>query len=306
MPLSAPFPYAGEAAAFASSLLWAGSGIVFRRMKGRVPPAGMNLAKNSTATVCFSVVLLLVTGAPWPVGLTGEAWLWLAVSGVVGLAVCDTFLLRAMMEIGPQRATLFMALAPVLVFLGALLPPFSQTEALSRATTWIGTALALAGIVLAASEAPVVGHDPRAYRAGVRDALIASTLQAAGVLLARLGIEHGAGPLDASSIRLAAGVAGLLAGGLWFRRLRPWGRALATPGTLPVLVTAAFFGTFLGIGMNQAGLTWATSTGAVSTINALAPVWLIPLTTVFLGERHGARAWLSTILALGGVALLAM
>ena len=195
---------------------------------------------------------------------------------------------------------------PVLVFVGALLPPFSQTAALARPTTWIGTALALGGIVLAAREAPRGGHDPRAYRTGVRDALLASALQAAGVLLARLGIEHGAGPVGASSIRLAAGVAGLLAGGAWFARLRPWGRALATPGTLPILVAAAFFGTFLGIGCNQAGLTWATSTGAVSTINSLAPVWLIPLSTVFLGERHGARAWLSTILALGGVALLAV
>ena len=70
-------------------------------------------------------------------------------------------------------------------------------------------------------------------------------------------------------------------------------------------VLAGFFGTFIGIGLNQCGLAWATSTGAVTTINSLAPVWLIPLSAAFLGERHGIRAWLSTLLALGGVALLA-
>jgi drug/metabolite transporter (DMT)-like permease len=112
------------------------------------------------------------------------------------------------------------------------------------------------------------------------------------------------GPVDASFLRLLAGVLGLLVGGLLVGRLRDWRAGILSRSVFPVLALAAFFGTFLGIGLNQAGIAWATSTGVVSTINALAPVWLIPLSTLFLGERHGARAWISTILALTGVALL--
>src|SRR6185503_21164245 len=85
LPSTSPFPYAGEASALVSSVLWAGAGIVFRRLKGRVPAAAMNLAKNGTAAACFLVLLLALTGSPWPRGLTPRATAYLVVSGVLGL-----------------------------------------------------------------------------------------------------------------------------------------------------------------------------------------------------------------------------
>jgi hypothetical protein len=35
---AAPFPFAAEAAALANSVLWAGAGIVFRKMRGSCRP----------------------------------------------------------------------------------------------------------------------------------------------------------------------------------------------------------------------------------------------------------------------------
>lgn len=300
-----PFPYAGELAALASSGLWAGAGIVFRKMRGRVAPAGVNLAKNATAALCFTAVFLVGTGRPWPTSMPLEAQAWLVLSGLVGLSVCDTFFLRAMMEIGPRRATLLMTLAPVLVFGAALAPPFSEGEALGRPLTYVGLVLALAGIVLATREVPAGAYDPANARRGVRDGLWSAVLQAVGVLMARHALDLGAGPVDGAGVRLVAGSAGLLVGGAALGHARGWFASLRAPGTLGTLAVAAFFGTFLGIGLNQCGLAWSSSTGVATTINSLAPVWLIPLSTVFLAEHHGPRAWLSTVLALTGVALLA-
>jgi drug/metabolite transporter (DMT)-like permease len=299
-----PFPYAGEVAALASSALWAGAGIVFRRMRGRVAPAGVNFAKNATAALCFTVVLLALHGRPWPVSMPLEAQAWLVLSGLVGLSVCDTFFLRAMMEIGPRRATLLMALAPVLVFAAAVAPPFCEGEALGRPLTWVGLTLALLGIGLATREVPGDGYDPANARRGVRDGLWAAGLQAAGVLMARHALDLGAGPVDGAAVRMVAGSLGILVGGTVLGHVGGWFTSLRAPGTLRTLATAAFFGTFLGIGLNQCGLAWSASTGVATTLNSLAPVWLIPLSTIFLAEHHGARAWLSTVLALAGVALL--
>ncbi|MFO0932855.1 MAG: DMT family transporter [Planctomycetota bacterium] len=304
MAAAAPFPFAAEAAALASSVLWAGAGIVFRRMRGVVPPAALNFTKNGVATLCFVVTGLVFTGRAYPSHVPLAAQGWLALSGLVGLAVCDTFLLRAMMEIGPRRATLLMLTAPVLVFVGALFPPFSQTGALHEPRTLVGAALALGGVALTAFEAPDLAVDPARARRGVIDGLVAGVLQAAGVLLARLGLEGGAAPQDAAMLRLVAGTAGLVLGAVAFGRVTTWARALATPGTLRTVAAAAFFGTFLGILLNQCGLAWSAHTGVVSTLNALAPVWLIPMSRVFLGEHHGRLAWLSTVVALAGVALL--
>lgn len=301
---AAPFPFAAEAAALASSVLWAGAGIVFRRMRGVVPAAALNFTKNGVATLCFAVVGLALVGRPYPTHVPLASQGWLVLSGLVGLAVCDTFLLRAMMEIGPRRATLLMLTAPVLVFVGALFPPFSQTDALSDPRTIVGAALALGGVALTSLEAPDLAVDPARARRGVIDGLIAGVLQAVGVLLARRGLADGAAPQDAAMIRLVAGTAGLAVGAVALGQVATWGRSLVAPGTLRTVAIAAFFGTFLGILLNQCGLAWSEHTGVVSTLNALAPVWLIPMSRVFLGERHGRWAWLSTVIALVGVALL--
>ena len=303
----APFPYAGEVAALSSSVLWACAGIAFRRMKGRADPGAVNLAKNSTAAVCFVVMLLVTTGLPWPTGLSTSAVLLLAGSGVLGLTVCDTLFLRALFEVGPRRANLVMAgLASMLVFVVTLLPPFDQAGELSGVRPWIGFALALAGLWLATREMPEGPHDPAANRRGLRDAGLAALFQAAGVLLSRLASETGAPAREATSVRLLSGSAGLVVLGVVAGRARPWARSLAAPGVLPRLALAAFFGTFLGIWLNQAGITWADSTGVATVLNSLAPVWLIPLSAVFLGERHRRDAWLATLVALAGVALLSL
>jgi drug/metabolite transporter (DMT)-like permease len=279
---------------------------VFRRLKGRVAPAAMNFGKNATAALCFAALHLALTGSVRPAGMSFAAFGWLALSGVVGLSLCDTYLLRAMLEIGPRRAQLVMCLNPVLVFLAALFPPWSQRAAVGHVMPWVGLALALGGIGLAATEAPdVPDADPRRRRRGVTDAVLAAVLNAAGVLLARLGMEAGAGFVEASYVRLAVAAVALAVGGLLFRRAREWRAALAPRTTIVPLALAAFCGTFLGIGFSQAGIEWSESTGAATTINAMSPVWLIPLSAWFLGERHTKRAWLSAVLAVAGVALLA-
>jgi len=306
MASGAPFPLAGELAALVSSVLWAGAGIVFRTMRGRVPPVAVNLAKNATASVGLVLVLWIWQGSPWPTAMPLDAQAILFLSGILGLTICDTYFLRAMMEIGPRRATLVMLLAPVLIFLGALLPPFSQLDRVAHAGPWIGLALAVAGVWLATGEVSSGDYDPAHHRRGVRDALLAALFQAIGFLLARLGFDRGADPIPGAAVRLVAGTVGLLLVGLLTRRLVVWGRALSAPGIAKTLAITAFFGTFLGIGLNQCGIAWGHSTGAVAVVNSLSPVWLIPLSTIWLGEKHGPRAWLSTLLALCGVALLSL
>jgi drug/metabolite transporter (DMT)-like permease len=304
-----PFPLAGELAALASSLLWAGAGIVFRSFRGRVPAMAINLGKNAVATVLLGVTVVALTGAKPLSDLSPAALSLLALSGVVGLTACDSFLLRAMMEIGPRRATLIGVVAPCLVFVGALLPPFSQLERVASFRPWAGFALAIAGVVLAATGGAPLGpeaHDPERERRGVRDALFAAFLQAGGFLLARRAFELGAEPVSGAFVRLLSGSIGLLIVGAATRALPEWKRSFAAPGVLRTLAITAFFSTYLGIGLNQLSIAWSRSTGVAAVLNSLAPVWLIPMSAFFLGERITRRGLVATAVALGGVALLSL
>lgn len=307
--MSAPFPYAGESAALLSSLLWACAFLGFARPGAPVPAGALNLGKNGTASLCFAVVFTLLAGHPWPEGLRPLPLALLLASGVAGLTLCDTLLFRAMQVLGPQRTTVLMLVAVPLTVLASLLPPLS--EPVPRAGAWLGIAACLVGVALAATERRSGALDPAAARRGLLYGLLAALLQATGVVLTRWALREqgGHGALDAAAaatVRLYVGTAGLVVLALATRRLGVWGRALAQPRVAPRLMLAAFFGTFLGIWGNAAGLTWAANSGVATTLNQLAPVWLIPLTTAFLGERHGLRCWIATLVAVGGVVLIGL
>ena len=107
-------------------------------------------------------------------------------------------------------------------------------------------------------------------------------------------------------MRLVTGTVGLVAMGVLLGRSRAWMGAAYRPRTFVKVARAAFVGTFLGIWANQAGISWATHAGVAATLNALAPVFLVPLSAAFLGEPHDRRAWASALLAAGGVALMTL
>jgi drug/metabolite transporter (DMT)-like permease len=268
-----------------------------------VPAVALNLGKNATAALGFLVLLLATTGVPWP-SMDAEPLLLLALSGVVGLTVCDTLLFRAYLEVGPRRANLFMASTPVLVALVALLPPLSESP---PPLAWAGMAVCLAGIVTAILEQSLDPIRRTQLRRGARDGLLAALFQALGLLLARQALTTtGVSVAEGAMVRLVAGTAGLVLLGLVTGRFAGWGRALARDGAWRRVVGAALIGTFLGILANQAALAWASHVGVQTTLNSLAPVFLIPLSAVFLGEAHDRRAWVSSLLALLGIALLAL
>ena len=299
---AAPFPWAGEFGAALSALLWGSSGIVFARIRTPLGAGALNFGKNLFATLCFVVALWIATGSPWPQGLDARALGIFAASGFLGLALCDTFLLRSLLDIGPQRMSLVLLAVPVLIALATALPPFSETQPLAA---WVGMAIAIAGICLAVVRRHATEVARARYRRGVRNGIFAALLQTAAVLLARYGLHVGEAPvLESATVRMAAGTLGLALMGLVGGRLRRWGAGLAQPRVFAMVCAASFFGTFLGIYLNQIGLRWAAHAGVATTLNSLMPIYLLPLSFLFLGERFGPREIVATLVAVAGVALM--
>lgn len=300
----APFLYAGEACAALSALLWASAGVVFARIHPPVSAAAINLGKNLTACICFAALLLVETGVPLPFDMPREPLFWFVLSGVLGLAICDTFLLRSLLAIGPQRMSLILTMYPVLVAIGAVFPPFSEQPGL---LAWAGMAVCLGGIVMAVFEEPKDPRHKANYAQGVRDAVIAAVCQAAGVLAARHGLKLAHVPAhDGATVRMLAGTVGLMVMGLPALRVITWGREMVQRHVGWRLAVAAFFGTFLGIWTNQLGLEWAEHTGVATVLNSLMPVYLIPLSAIFLGARITVRGYVATAVTIAGVVLMTL
>jgi drug/metabolite transporter (DMT)-like permease len=130
----------------------------------------------------------------------------------------------------------------------------------------------------------------------VGGALVAVTLWGLAPVATRAAVAHLA-PLPLLVLRL--GVAALV--------LLPWAVPVfgrLRPRSAVRLVAAGTLGL---IGYNlpvTAGLQWLPASTA-GLLLATEPVWVMVLGYVFLGERGGARAWLGSAVALGGVAVLA-
>ncbi len=299
---SSPFPFAGEASAVLSALLWGSVGVVFARMRPAPSPAGLNLGKNVAATVCFVLTLWIWSGSPIPTGLDARMIAVFSASGVLGLTLCDTFLLRSLLNIGPQRMSVVFLLVPAMTALAAALPPFSETP---PGITWAGMFVCIGGILLAIKRPAHYQGTDADFRRGVRDAFFAALFQTGAILLARYGLSVKEAPiLDSAVVRMAAGTLGLVVLGGVIGGLGAWTRELRRPKTAWTIFWGSFFGTFLGILTNQFGLQWSASTGVATTLNSLMPIFLMPLSILFLGERFGIRGVVATAIAVGGVALM--
>lgn len=287
-----------------SALCWAFATVLFVRLRPAVPAAALNAAKNTVGTVCFVAILWVTTGLPWPTDMAAKPTILFFVSGVLGLAISDTFLLRSMLVIGPQRASLIFCLSPVLTALAAMLPPLSEFPTLF---TWLGMVVCLSGVALAVGAPTSVVRTKAQLRRGVIDAAIAAALQAAAVILARAAFaDPSVTALGGATVRLVAGTAAILLFGLLTKRLGSWWRICTAGSNKRWLPGAAFLGTFIGISFNQLGIQWSTHTGVAATLNSLTPVYLLPISAWLLSERFTTRALIATALAITGIGLIAL
>ena len=103
--------------ALLSACSWALGAILWRRLGEQLSSFSMNLSKTVFGTIFLGVVLLCV-GLE---SVSPRSIVFLALSGVLGIAIGDTFFFLALMRLGPRRASLMGALNPVAIAVSAAL-----------------------------------------------------------------------------------------------------------------------------------------------------------------------------------------
>ncbi|HWS15181.1 MAG TPA: DMT family transporter, partial [Candidatus Methylomirabilis sp.] len=98
-----------------SACSWALGAILWGKLGERLSSYSLNLAKTAIGTLCLGVVLLFVGVEPVP----SRSVVFLALSGILGIAVGDTFFFLALMQLGPRRASLMGALNPAAIAVAA-------------------------------------------------------------------------------------------------------------------------------------------------------------------------------------------
>ena len=241
-------------------------------------------------------------GTPFPVDAGAERWLWFGLSGAIGYALGDTFLFQAFIYIGAQRGMLMMSLAPLMsaglawIFFGEVLSGLQI----------VGVVVTLGGIVLVIirqSSRAEAKRENKPLR-GILYGLGAAAGQAGGFVLAKQGLTDGFSPIAGNTIRIL--VAFVILWSLVLIRGKA-GRTIHAmrikPRVLTMLIVASFIGPVVGVSLSLFALQF-TEVGIASTLIALPPVFLLPISWWVFKEQFNWGTLAGTLVAIAGVALL--
>jgi drug/metabolite transporter (DMT)-like permease len=292
----------GEVAALGTALLWTGSYVAFTLAVRRVGADVLNRLRLAVALLFLMLLHTTLYGVPVPVCASAMRWLWLGLSGVVGFAVSDALLFRALFHLGAHRTSLITSLIPVVSsFLAWAV--FGESFGTMQ---FAGVAAVVAGILLVVSGRTTEEGMPSAGNAklGALFALGAVLTQSTRYLLSVEGMRGGFPVVSTNVIQilvatLAAWVVVLLRPALFRTTWRSLG---ITGAAVPILVGSAV-GPFLGVTLSLVALS-RTDVGIASTLMALVPIFLLPFSRWLFRGKLNSRTVGGTVLAVGGVALL--
>lgn len=292
----------GALAALGTAALWTGSYTAFTLAVRRIGADALNRLRLLFALVLLVATHLILTGTLIPLEAEPSRWLWLSLSGVIGFAIGDAFLYRALFHLGAHRTSMLAALVPVVSTLlawAAFGERLGWTEVVASAGVVGGILLVLAGRRTDAKPGTAKGS----LKLGLLFALGAVVAQATRYLLSVEGMRGGFPPVSTNLIQiLAATVAAWAVAG----RNRGWARtfeALRDRRAAVATGVGSVFGPFLGVTFSLVALANA-SVGVASTLMAVTPVFLLPVSPLAFGERPTWRAYVGTALTVAGVAAL--
>ncbi len=308
----------GYAAATSAAMLWAVATLLYGRAGRVLPPMTLNAIKGVFATSLFAFTLWLIERPGHAELLALDRWrLWLlAASGILGIAIGDSFYFACVNAIGARRVALLSLLATPLVVIGGAVV---LGESLSP-PAWLGAGLTVAGVAWVVAErdsGPVANRPmppektttPNKLAIGVVFGLIAAACQAVGALMNRGALRDlpadSLDPLSTALWRLGTATVVLLPVVALLRatakRPRP-PKPRASLNLWLIVITAALMGTYGGIWLQQVAFARAPA-GPVQTLLSTTPVWVLPLAAL-TGERVTLRAVGGAVIAVAGVALL--
>ncbi|MGY6553943.1 MAG: DMT family transporter [Wenzhouxiangella sp.] len=289
----------GEFFSVACAVCWALAVILFRRSGESLPAFELNLFKNVLAAALMVPTILIFHGPALP-GYSGSEWLIVVVSGVLGIAIADTWYLRALNLLGASRTGVIgMLFSPFVIvlsmfFLGEQLKPAQYAAFM----------LVLASVLLVTWRRNRQEVSSRALREGAMFAAGSVLLMAIGIVMVKPILENHEF-LWTVGVRLFAGAVGML---LFVSLARAWGQLMfhyRSPQPWPTIISASLLGSYISMILWLAGYK-LTKASIASVLNETAAIFIVIFAWLMLGEPLSRKKVSGVVLAFVGVALIVL
>lgn len=304
--------YLGETIALITAFSWTATALFADAASKRLGSLPLNLIRMILSLVMLSVLLWVVTGSPFPSFASGSAWLWLALSGVVGYVFGDYCLFNSYIIFGSKYGQLFMTLAPPIagitgwLFLGEAMRP----------TAWIAMLVTLSGIAFSIMVKSGDTIKIKLPLKGILFGIGAGLGQGVGLVLSKIGLNCYAESIPSSApesittlmpfagtfVRALAGLVGFTLLLALRKELHLVGVGFRDKKGITYATLSTFFGPFIGVSLSLMAVRY-TQAGIASTLMALTPVLIIVPYCLIHKQKISLREVAGTLITLSGVAM---
>jgi drug/metabolite transporter (DMT)-like permease len=296
--------YTGELAALMTAFMWSFTSIFFTLASRRLGSYWVNKFRIPMAVIFLAITLFIATGRLLPNGLASGAIFYLALSGIIGLALGDTCLFRSFVILGTRLTLLIFTVSPIIAALTAWIILGEKLGLMAV----IGIGITLAGIAWVTvernSQTAVNDYaDKGSKTVGILFAIGGAACQAVGLVLAKAGLNLGLDPLPATFIRMLTAAVAIWLFSLFTGDIVKTMEKLKDKRALWLTLGGAVCGPFLGVWLSLVAVK-NTEAGIAAAIMATVPVMVIPLVIVVYKEKVSFRAFWGAVFAAGGVILL--
>jgi len=233
--------------------------------------------------------------------MSGEQLALLAASGLLGIALGDTFFFEALQGLSPQTLLVLAVLGQVVTvllavaFLGERIPPGG----------WVGIVLVIVGVAVVL-QGTLASEEQRATKVrGVIFGLLAVLVLSASAIVAKMALGDDSGTMEATFVRMLAGALGVFAFGGTTGRIKSWATPFRDRRLFARFVGSVAVVTFGGFWLGLVAFKY-TQVAVASTLTSTEPVFGLLLAVLIFRERVTARAVLGTGITVLGVVILSV
>ncbi len=276
--------------------------LVFTRAGREIGAFNLNKLRIPIAALCLLAAVTVTSGFHELAQISSGDAAWLGLSGIIGLVLGDSCYFKALVILGPRRATLLMSCAPVIA---ALLALVFLNEHLGW-VAWLGIGVTLGGIAWVTAERDFHSdNSPHGSKAmGVLFGLGGAAGQAIGLVIAKhVLVGSDIAPLVATLVRMIAATVVIWAYASAAGQTRSTLGVLRRPVVRWVVLAGAILGPFAGVWLSLVSVKYIEA-GVAATIMAIVPVLILPLVVLVYRERVSYRAVLGAIVTVAGVGML--
>lgn len=283
----------GVIAALGSAISWSVGALLFTRLGESLSSFAMTLVKGGISVLLLGIPALLLGGFS---DMDAYEYYYLAISGVLGIAISDTFFFSALKEVGARAVVLLTTSGQIFTLLLAVVLLKERLPI----DGWISIALIILGIAIGIL--PSSSPQRKTSLKGIVFGFISVLSMSISVILMKKGLE-GTPTLYATFIRMLAGTSGMFLTGIITFRLKKWVMPFRNTTLILQFAIAVCVITFGGFWLAIVAFKY-TSVAIANSLISMEPIFIIPLSAIFLKEKITFQAVIGAAMAVTGVIFL--